>query len=364
MKIMHIASGDLWAGAEKQLYTLLAALKKTGTVQLCAAILNPGTLADKIRQSGIPVLVLDEREQSTPSLARDIDRFIRAERPDIIHTHRTKENILGSLLAWRHGLPCLRTQHGASEHGDKRLHPRQRVLSLADHTAGRFLQQKIVAVSDPLGEALSQRFAPGKVMVIYNGLDTAQATPPPEALQDPLNIGLVGRLVPVKRVDLFLQIARRVRDLPGLPQPRFLVIGDGPLREELLAERQALGLADHVEFLGHVDNAEERIAELDVLVICSDHEGLPMVALEAMKHRTLVLTHAIGGLVQLLDGGPCGVLAAAHDADAFTQAIVEIIGDKAGSAERIELAYGRFGQFYSASGMAQQYLQLYRDLGR
>ena len=366
MKVMHIASGDLWAGAEKQLYTLLVALKNRGDVQLCAVILNPGTLAQRIRQAGIPVLALDESRQSSASLARDIDRFIRAERPDIIHTHRSKENILGGLLAWRRGIPSLRTQHGDSEHGDKRLQPRQLVLRLADLGVGRFLQRKVVAVSDPLGQALAQRFTPARVAVIHNGLDCAPDDDPQprQTLTDPISIGIVGRLAPVKRVDLFLRIARRVRDLPGLPQPRFLVIGDGPLRDELLALRETLGLKDDVAMVGHVDNAEEAIAQLDVLIICSDHEGLPMVSLEAMKHRTLVLTHPIGGLVQLLDGGACGVLADAQSVEAFAQAISAIIADKAASRRRIALAHQRFERCYSAAGMAQQYLQLYQSLCR
>jgi glycosyltransferase involved in cell wall biosynthesis len=192
MKVLYIASGDLWAGAEKQLYTLLLALRQSGHIGVMAVILNPGTLAEELRN----------------------------------------------------------------------------------------------------------KYPASKVCVIHNGLDLAQSSARKEnKFQDPLIIGIVGRLVPVKRVDLFLEIAKSVlSQQSAAAKPIFRVIGDGPLRSQMESLADRLDIANQVDFMGHVDNAERAIAQLDVLILCSDHEGLPMVALEAWRKVILMCT---GSLWQL-----------------------------------------------------------------
>ena len=364
MKVLHIASGDLWAGAEKQLYTLLLALRQSGQIDVEAIILNPGTLADKIREAGITVQVLDESRNNVLQLIKAVNQTVVESQPDIIHTHRLKENIIGSLVATRHGITSIRTLHGSSEHSYGAMNVRKRILYDIDYFSGRWLQKKIVAVSEPLAEELRGKYPPSKICVIHNGLDLAQSPPGANSkFQDPLKIGIVGRLVPVKRVDLFLEIAQAVfSQQPAATRPVFRVIGDGPLRSEMEDLADTLGIADQVNFMGHIDNAEQAIAQLDVLVLCSDHEGLPMVALEAMKQRTLVLTHPMGGLPQLLEQGRCGYLIEKQAVSPFIDAINNIIDDKTGMSERTSLAQQRLQDGYSAKAMAQGHMDVYQEL--
>jgi glycosyltransferase involved in cell wall biosynthesis len=174
---------------------------------------------------------------------------------------------------------------------------------------------------------------------------------------------MVGRLVPVKRVDIFLRIAQAVLTQQRLKaSPVFQVIGDGPLRQSLENLAADLGIAEQVSFVGHVDNAEQHIAELDVLVLCSDHEGLPMVALEAMKTCTAVLTHPIGGLPRLLDGGRCGYLVASQQPALFVDAIATMLSDRQDMVIRTELARQRLLDHYSSSAMARRHSELYQRL--
>ena len=363
MKVMHIASGDLWAGAEKQLYTLLCALRDTGRVQVVVVLLNRGTLEKKIRAEDIDLLALDESRQNALQLAIEIHQFIKLQKPDVIHTHRTKENILGSLLALIHKTPCLRTQHGSSEFYGSPASLRNTILRNSDYLLGRYVQKRIVAVSDPLGEEMAAQFTSRRVTVIDNGLDLeSQSMEASSAFKDPLEVGFVGRLVPVKRVDLFLQVAHAVRSFKDIPQPIFSVIGDGPLLNTLKEQARELNLMHDITFVGHVDNAEKQMSRLDVLVICSDHEGLPMVSLEALKHRTLVLTHPIGGLPKLLGHGDFGLIVKSQSADEFANALRDIIQHKEDLPQLTERAYGQLEKHYSSSNMAEKYLQLYLTL--
>lgn len=364
MKVLHIASGDLWAGAEKQLYTLLTALAQSGQVEVMAIILNPGTLAKKIADAGIDHLILDESRQGLLSLYSAINRYVEQKRPDVIHTHRQKENTLGGLVAARHRIPSVRTQHGSSEHGIHGLNAIKRLQRSAAYLVGRYCQRQIIAVSEPLANELHKQFSVGKVVVIHNGIDMDDAPSiSPDSRNSSLIVGIVGRLVPVKRVDLFIQVAHQVLEqCPEQSPPLFRIIGDGPLQNELKKQAQSLGLIEQIEFCGYTDNAELAIAELDVLVLCSDHEGLPMVSLEAMKHGTLVMSHNIGGLPQLLGNGEFGCLVPEQSVEQFADAIIDVVLHRPSYQQRVEQAKRQLIEHYSAETMARQHIKLYQQL--
>lgn len=359
LRVVHVASGDLWAGAEKQLFVLVKALRAAG-VGVEVALMNPGALAERLRESGIPTLVFDESRQSSVTIFRALRDHLRATRPHVVHTHRTKENILAGLAAASLGIPSIRTQHGAQEHPRSLLDIRRQVLAALDYAAGRWLQRRIVAVSAVLERELAARFGAAKVVRIENGIDPG----PPPVPRDWTNkrtwhIGIVGRQVPVKRVDIFLKAAKALEELAPERQFRFSVIGDGPLLDEHKALAMQLGFRSPVDFTGHVDNAEEAITNLDLLVICSDHEGLPMVALEAMRVGTVVVTHEIGALPELLDGENGGVFAADPTAEAFGRALSRALNDPSGVERRAGVARRRAEAQYSDKRMAEHYTALY-----
>ena len=114
---MHVASGDLWAGAEVQLYTLAKTLHSQTDAIVSVVLFNHGTLEHKLRVAGIHVVVIDESALNGIQILLRLVRNIREQRPDVIHTHRIKENILGSIAAILCcNIPSLRTVHGAPEH--------------------------------------------------------------------------------------------------------------------------------------------------------------------------------------------------------------------------------------------------------
>ena len=132
----------------------------------------------------------------------------------------------------------------------------------------------------------------------------------------------MGRLVPVKRVDIFIAAARYLLEQKPDPGIRFYVIGDGPLREELESLSHKSGTERIVHFLGHQDDILRHIQDLDALMMTSDHEGLPMVLLEAMALRVPIIAHRTGGIPGLLDQGTCGILVDNQDPAAYARAIM------------------------------------------
>jgi choline dehydrogenase-like flavoprotein len=140
IRCLHVASGDLWAGAEVQLFTLLSQLVKNPEAQPHVALMNAGELATRLTQAGVPVTVLDEHRHAAPALLLKLKSLAANVRPHVIHTHRQKENVLGgiiSLLGKR--IPSIRTVHGSSEHTPRGLISLPKRLNYAaDYACGRW----------------------------------------------------------------------------------------------------------------------------------------------------------------------------------------------------------------------------------
>lgn len=324
-RVVHIISGDLWAGAEAQTYTLIKHLQPLCDIH--AILFNEGILATKLRALGVPLSILDESRLSSWQILLQLRTQLKALKPDVIHTHRQKENILGALAnASTNRSFCIRTVHGAPEFNGTWKTALQRNL---DQWVGNYLQDAVIAVSSDLKQQLAGRFPQAKVKVVHNGVDTeellSQVSEADFKARAPTtrHIGIIGRLVPVKRVDLFLDTAAVLNQDPQL-NCHFHVIGDGPMRGALERQAKELGLTESVTFHGHRNDIPSCIHSLDAIVICSDHEGTPMVALESLALGTPVVAHETGGLVEIFSDHP-NLLVQQQTAKAFASGIAGIL---------------------------------------
>lgn len=239
-------------------------------------------------------------------------RLMRRERPDLVHTHAAKGGTLGRLAALlssfgRPGRPVLiHTFHGHSLTGyfsARSAEVYRRVERfLARHT------DRLIAVSDEvrdelvgLGVAEASKFE-----VVRLGFDLSAFTVTGEERQrarDQLRaefgipstmqvVTLIARLVPIKRVDRFLAVASALSDLPGI---RFLVVGDGELREQLITSPRAVELGDRVVWAGLRTDMPAVCFASDVVVQTSDNEGTPVSLIEAQAAGVPVLSTRVGG---------------------------------------------------------------------
>jgi glycosyltransferase involved in cell wall biosynthesis len=332
MNIVHVISGDLWGGAEAQAHTLLNQLSKQKHLNVHAIVLNHGELQQRLEAAQISVTLLDETQYSSPWLLIKLCVVLKRLKPHVVHTHRLKENILGSLAAKFAGCSvCVRTVHGQDEHPPSDLWRTlpARLIRRVDHWCGQWLQQSIIAVSEELGEQLALTMPRAAIAVIPNGVDT-QALKCELALgskaslrDDQTHVALVGRLVPVKRADLFLDMAALLLQQPNSSW-HFHIVGDGPLAEILRQKSTQLGITSHVDFHGQCPSVAALLAKMNVLVLCSDHEGLPMVALEALALGVPIVAHSTGGLKMLL---PMHNLVCNHTAAGYAEKLRSMFKD-------------------------------------
>lgn len=310
-KILHIISGDLWAGAEAQAHTLLKNLKPLCDVSV--VLLNDGELARRLRACDIGVTIFDETKLSTWNIFSLLRSHIQRLQPDAVHTHRQKENILGAVAnATTIRARCIRTAHGAPEFTGNWKTNLQRQF---DIWVGNHIQDSIISVSDGLKTKLSEIYPQRKIHVVHNGVDAddllRMAKVAEFRVKEPHknHIGIIGRLVPVKRVDIFLNIAALFKE-EAATLYHFHIIGDGPLRHQLETQATDLKLGNLITFHGNRTDVPSCIKSLNAIVMCSDHEAMPMVALEALALETPFLTH-IPSLVSVL-GLPISFLLEGH----------------------------------------------------
>lgn len=365
LHVLHIASGDLWAGAEVMLFNLAKAQHAQPHAKVTVVLLNHGTLEQKLLDEDITVYVIDESEQSSIQILPQLNKIVIEESPDVIHTHRNKENILGGLIAWRNQIPVMTTKHGASEHRPAWYRLHKHLIQLLDKLITRHIHQSIVAVSDDLARQLEQVFPRSKIQVIENGIDIAvlrklRSRIPQNTNGDSYHVGIVGRLVPVKRVDLFIDAAVKLKAAQPELSIQYDIYGDGPLRDTVTTQVTSQQAENYIQFHGHCENITEKLCNLDALLMTSDHEGLPMVLLEAMSLEVPIIAHAVGGIPNLLKNGDCGTLVTEHTAQAFADAISKQLA--ASDDTKTRLALERVVQRYSSTHTAQMYEAIYHSI--
>src|SRR5262245_6980390 len=116
MTILHVFSGDLWAGAERMIYALLKELRSHPNIQILALSLNESALSRALREAGIETIVIPEQTHSFARVILKAVQYLKNREIQIVHSHRYKENLLALIISRFIGAKCLvSTLHGLPE---------------------------------------------------------------------------------------------------------------------------------------------------------------------------------------------------------------------------------------------------------
>ncbi len=328
-RVLLLSDATRFGGAEEYLAMLAEGLPAEGIdseVLLAAPSLTPA-FRERLQRTGRPfrhLAVASCQSRSPlrqPSLVPAYFKLVgalRAAEVDLLHF-----NLPGpydALISWaavaarRAGIPgVVTTEHLPCV-------PRYRKLSWLKVRAHRCVD-RVLTVSRDNREQLVQRHRvnPDRVRVIHNGIDPGPflATPPPSG--DRLVIGCVGRLVPQKGQARLLDALASCRERIELR-----LIGEGPMQSELEDQVRRLGLEDRVELRGFRADLVGELAAIDLLVMPSDHEGLPLALLEAMAAGRGAVAFDVGGIREVIVPGRTGRLIPAGDVAGLAAALDDI----------------------------------------
>ena len=300
----------------------------------------------------------------------ELANLLRAERPDVVHTHSSKAGILGRLAAALAGVPVVvHTYHGFGFHD--RQAPAVRGLYAALERLCARLTTRLVFVSRA-NAAYAEAHGLGRAegaTIIRSGVRLADFPAKVEkaALKTSAGIGMhkplvvsIGNLKPQKNAADFVAAAAKVA--ANLPEARFVFIGDGPERRALEARAFALGLNGSLLFLGWRRDAAQWLAAADVFVMTSLWEGLPRALVEAMRTGLPSVCYATDGVIDVLRDGENGCLAAPGDVDALAGKLTSLLLDEALRARLGAAARASIGPEFDIDGMVRAQEELYEKL--
>jgi glycosyltransferase involved in cell wall biosynthesis len=358
-KVIHIVSGDLWAGAETQIGLQLKAIRSQG-VDAEILIFNKGTALERYEKLGIPCHFCDEGAPRFFSRAL----FTLAEaKPELLVAHGYKESCVAFLHSLKSSTPWVSTFHGYAEQHRGLAKYKMMLYSKLQRVLAKVHASRIVTVSKNLSEELGFAGNP-KLQVIRNVAEALS----PESISSETELRhpailIVGRLVGVKRIDLAIEAFAKLEKL-GEHHAHLYIIGSGPLESSLKEMSRSQDLAaERIHFLGFRSDAASLIQQSSILLLSSDSEGIPTVLLEAISANTPVVATAVGGIPEVADllpnypirlatkGSSSSIAEALHEMLVETSAAVDV-GSSGPAAE--------FEQHFSPQVAATQHLAMYR----
>jgi glycosyltransferase involved in cell wall biosynthesis len=363
VKVLQLISSGGYYGAENMLLNLCASQQKAGCQNSLLIFYNvhaPNVeFYERARRRGLSVRMVHCQGRADWRAVRQIEEYIQEDGIDLLHTHGYKADLYGYVAARRSHKPIVATCHnwvggtaalGIYNHLDR--------LALKRFNA-------LAAVSDSVAQRLiDSGVSPRKIKTIANGIDVE----PFERAQPLPAVGFDGHKVVgmVARLDLqkgFEYLLRAVRELcVAFRELKVVIVGEGPDRKAIEDMIQQYGLQRNVVLVGQHSDMPGVYAAIDIFVLPSLNEGLPMTILEAMAASKPVIATKVGAIPSLIKDGDTGLLVDPRDSDGLRNAIARLLTD-VDICGRIGVAGHEWvSQNYTSEVMALKYRQMYQEV--
>lgn len=357
--VLHLTETSDTGGAENMFISLVENLDKKRYKSI-ACLLGDGWLKTQLQRRGIETMVVPQPHSfDFPWLFR-ISRLLRDRSIQVMHAHEFAMNVYGSLLSKMTGIPIVTTVHGKNYYWEKW---RRR---LAYRFTAR--QSTMVAVSEDLKQFLMQRIAipVGNIQVVHNGIDlhryreidrnnTIRRELGIDAKQ-PV-IGTVGNLFAVKGQIYLLRACKAVAE--AFPDFVLLIAGEGEELGSLEEEAGNLGIGGNIKFLGFREDVPSLLEAMDVFVLPSLSEGLPLSVLEAFALQKPVVATNVGGIPEIVQDGATGYLVPPKNPEALAEKIIMLLRDPQRAANIGQAGRKRVEEAFSLEQMIQKYQSIY-----
>jgi glycosyltransferase involved in cell wall biosynthesis len=360
-RVLHLIESSGPGGAETVLMKLVAALDRA-KYRSVVCLLKDGWLHGQLRARGFDTVILPQSKGLSPGWIPRCVNLARREKIDLLHAHEFAMNTYGSIVSRLTGIPIITTVHGKAYYGEKW---RRRA---AYRFAAR--QSRMVAVSEDIKNFLIDRVGiKGRdLTTIRNGIDIdAYSRAHSENGNNGAGrgqcgpvIGTVGNLYPVKGQTYLLKAIAAVAQ--SFPDVTCLIAGRGQLLGALQAETARLGIGDRVHFLGFRQDIPELLREMDIFVLPSLSEGLPLSALEAMAAGKPVIATDVGGTSEAVLDGRTGFLVPPEDPQALSDKITHLLRHRELAGCFGEAGRERVAQYFSLQTMTKRYEALYDEV--
>jgi len=361
--VLHIVTPGEFGGLEAVVQALAIGSRGSAVDARVAAVLPGGAAAHSflapLEAAGVEVFPITVSARQYLAERSAVARLCQHLRPDLVHTHGYRADVLDAAVARRLEIPVVTTVHGFTG-GDWKNRCYQ---WLQQRSFRRF--DAVVAVSRPLADELARGGVPGeRIRVIQNAWRRAAPLLDREAARRALGepgdgplIGWVGRVSAEKGADVFVESLARLRDRPWTA----CILGDGSTRRRLERRAAALGIGGPVHWHGPVAQAGSLFRAFDLFVLSSRTEGTPMVLFEAMASEVPIVATAVGGVPDVVSPAEAR-LVAPEDPNALAAAIAEALDNRVAACARARAATARLQRDFGVDAWLRRYEALYRSV--
>ncbi|MBS0582360.1 MAG: glycosyltransferase [Proteobacteria bacterium] len=349
------------AGSQRQIAHFLCHIDRAEWQAELLYFRRPSFLLDQIAAAGVPVHCIPKTRAIDPAFVWRLVAFLRRGRYDLVHCFSLTAELwvsLAHVFARRAALIV-----SMRDMGD--------ILSSRQWTIKRALCRNadaIISNSQRAADRLVRELGASRpIDVVPNGITTPQLLDParraavraalPVARRDAVVALFVGRLAAQKNVALLLDA---IASLGKTERPALLLAGSGPLRAQLTAQADSLGIADDVAFLGERDDVGDLMQAVDLLVLPSLDEGLSNVVLEAMASGLAVVASRVGGNPEVIVDGESGLLFDSGDRTALIAHLGTLVTDRARRETIGRAARERVADYYSIDALVARTCAIYR----
>jgi sugar transferase (PEP-CTERM/EpsH1 system associated) len=367
--IAHIVFRFDVGGLENGVVNLINRLPENEFDHAIIALTQASDFRTRIRRGDVTVHALDKKPGQDPATYVRLYRLLRQLRPQVVHT-RNLGTLECQLVACMAGVSArIHGEHGWDVHDPDGLNRKYRAMRRAISPA----VHRFVTVSRDLHRWLTDKVGiPGrKVQQICNGVDISRFRPrgtqstsaglpaspfPPQAVI----VGSVTRFEPIKDpmnlARAFIDARKRLTDV----DLRLLMVGDGPLRADVLQLLESAGEARNAWLPGAHSNVDAWLRTMDIYALGSRREGISNTVLEAMASGLPVIASATGGNLELVEAGTTGALMPPENSAALADALTRYAQDASLRAQHGAAARARAERLFSLEAMVAGYTDLYR----
>ena len=373
MQVLHLISSSGFYGTDSMLIELSKQLSTTAFLPIVGVFKNLHNprleVAEVAKSTHLQVEILPCNGKMDFKTILSIRKLLKKHQIDIIHSHGYKSNLYALCASFPRRVPRVATCHNwLGDDAKMKFYAR-----LDKSLLNRF--DRVIAVSDSImKEILNHNISGNIVLTISNGinLERFKIREKPNTLREKLGIderfkvvGTVGRLAEEKGHIYLLDAAQKV--LRKYQNVVFMIVGDGPLRRTLqdkVSQMGQGGVASPFIFTGIRGDMPDIYSTMDIFVLPSLTEGLPMALLEALAAHKPVVATRVGAVPQVIEDNHSGLLIPPTDVESLSSAIMHLLENPQKAKHLAQNGYERVRDHFSAKRMAEQYIKVYKNVLR
>ncbi len=366
-RILHLIYSLYRGGAERVIESHLT-LSRGGDYEfVVCSLTGGGDLIGRLEEMGAPVHLLDKRKRGNLGVIPRIIGLVRRERIDLLHLHNASAALWGTMAAQLGGLgvPIVRTEHRPFLPDALRVIYRLLYPSLTKRA------RRIICVCDAVRDSFADRFPTlaDRFVTVHNGirLEPFEDPPPKDRCRKMFKlpngvhlVGTVGRLVPVKNhlglVTAFGEIKKRV------PDAHLAIVGEGNLKDIIVTHAGDLGIADAVSILPVTSDIALFYRGLDLFVLPSHSEGLPLTLLEALAAGLPAVATDVGGIAEIITDGVNGLLVPATGGAGLAEKSIGLLLDRERASAMGAAGHETVRRRFTAARMVEGIERVYEEV--